>query len=96
VTPIYVDDVVHAIERAIDLGRAGVVNIAGDVALRVRELTEEIGRILEREPVYERSGDPAGDLMGDNGLMKRLLGDWGLVPLADGLRRALADPAVLR
>ena len=96
VTPIYVDDVVRAIERAIDLGLAGVVNIAGDRALTVRELTEEIGRVLERQPVYEMSGEPSGDLMGDNSLMKRLLGDWGLVPLADGLRRALAGLEVVQ
>jgi nucleoside-diphosphate-sugar epimerase len=96
VTPIYVDDVVRAFERAIDLGLTGVVNVAGDRALTVRELTDEIGRVLEREPVYESSSEPSGDLMGDNSLMKRLLGDWGLVPVPAGLRRALADPEAAR
>lgn len=95
-TPIYVDDVVRAVERVLDLGLTGVVNVAGDRALTVRELTEEIGRVLEREPVYERSGEPSADLMGDNSLMKRALGDWKLVPLPEGLRRALASPEVIR
>ena len=88
-TPIYVDDVTRAVESAIGASFAGVINIAGDRVVSVRELAQEIGRALGCEPFFEESGQEAADMMGSNELMKRALGNWPLVSLADGLSRAL-------
>ena len=87
VTPIYIDDVTHAIHRAIDCASSGTINIAGERALNMRELAEEIGRAIERQPVFEETGEEAGDLMGDNNLMKEVLGSWNMVSVGEGLVR---------
>ena len=85
VTPIYVGDVVVAIERAIRLPSSEVLNVAGDTVVSMRELAEAIGRVLERAPIFEPSGESAGDMMGDNARMKAVLGAWPMVGLSDGL-----------
>lgn len=84
-SPVWIDDVSCAIERAIDGSASGVLNIAGDRNVSMRELAEEIGRALEREPAFEVTDEEPFDLMGDNELMKRVLGEWNLVTLTDGL-----------
>lgn len=88
-TPVYVDDVTRAVEAAIDSSYSGIVNIAGDRVVSVRELAEEIGRALGCEPFFEESGQESKDMMGSNELMKQVLGKWPMVSLADGLLRAL-------
>jgi UDP-glucose 4-epimerase len=91
VTPIYIDDVTHAIERAMDSSFAGAINVAGDRAVNLRELASEIGRIVEIEPNFETTGEKSSDLMGDNSLMKQVLGGWDMVGLEDGLLRTLGN-----
>jgi len=88
-TPIYIDDVTCAIKGAIDSSHSGVVNIAGERVLSMRELAQEIGCAIERQPVFENTGEEAADLMGDNSLMKQVLGSWNMVSLGDGLSRTL-------
>ena len=86
-TPIYIDDVTHAIQCAIDSAYSGTVNIAGERALSMRELAQEIGRAIGSQPVFEETGEEAGDLMGDNSLMKQVLGSWNMVSIGEGLSR---------
>ena len=89
VTPVFVNDVVSAFERAIDAPYWGTFNIAGDAALSMRELAREIGRIANCEPVFDETNEELGDMMGDNAQMKRVLGTWPMVSLSDGLCRTL-------
>ena len=88
-TPVYIADVTRAFECAIETAYTGIVNIAGDHAVSMRELAEEIGRALEMEPVFEQAGKDIGDLMGDNNLMKQAFGSWEMVALNEGLSRTL-------
>jgi UDP-glucose 4-epimerase len=94
-TPVYVDDVTRAVESAIDSSYSGTVNIAGERVVSVRELAEEIGRALGCEPFFEESGQESADLMGDNNLMRQVLGDWSMVALHDGLSRTFKDEGVI-
>jgi nucleoside-diphosphate-sugar epimerase len=89
ITPVYVDDVTRAVESAIDSSYSGTVNIAGDRVVSIRELAEEIGHALACEPLFEASEQDSADMMGSNGLMKQVLGEWSMVSLTDGLLRAL-------
>jgi UDP-glucose 4-epimerase len=84
-TPIYIADVISAIERAIDSTYSGAINIAGDQIVSMRELAAAIGHTLGSQPVFEETGKESTDLAGDNRLMKQVLDDWPLVPLAEGL-----------
>jgi len=86
-TPIYIDDVTRAIELAMDCSFSGMLNVAGDCVVTVRELAVEIGRVLEIEPIFEATGEQCSDFMGDNNLMRTVLGDWSMVALKDGLSR---------
>jgi nucleoside-diphosphate-sugar epimerase len=90
-TPIYIDDVIRAVESATSSAYAGVVNIAGDRVVSMRELAVEIGAVVGREPKFEETGEETGDLIGDNRLMKELFGAWPMVPLAAGLSLALTN-----
>lgn len=86
-TPIYIDDVVTAIMRAMDSSYCGIVNVAGDRVVSIRELTEEIGRALKSKSSFEASGEESGDMMGDNALMKQVFGAWPMITLSEGLSR---------
>lgn len=89
VTPIYIDDVTRAIRAALDSAYSGVLNIAGDQALSMRKLAQEIGHVIGKEPVFENTNEEAADLMGDNSFMKKALCGWDLVSLGEGLERTL-------
>ena len=89
-TPIYIDDVIVAIERTLQSPYAGVINVAGDTVVSVRELAARLGRLLATGPIFQPSGEASSDRIGDNSLMKGILGEWTMVPLDEGLRRTLA------
>lgn len=91
VTPLYIADVVTAFERAITSAIGGVLNIAGDASVSIRRLAEEISRVIKRNPLFEQTVGECGDSMGDNRLMKQVLGEWALVDLAEGLELTFVD-----
>ncbi|HLG17485.1 MAG TPA: NAD(P)-dependent oxidoreductase [Blastocatellia bacterium] len=89
VSPVYIDDAVTAVDRAINSSYSGVVNIAGNTSISMRDLATKIGSVIECEPVFEETGEEAGDLVGCDELMKQVLGTWPMVGLTDGLSRML-------
>ena len=89
VSPIYVDDVVDAFEKVLDSSGSGLFNVAGDRRLSMMELAREIGVVIGVEPLFwDRGGDPA-DMMGDNSLMRGVLGVSPKIGLGEGLLRTL-------
>jgi len=93
--PVFVDDLVDLIRVALHATGSSVVNVAGDDAVTIRELSDLIGSIVGRAPLYEeREGAPGGDIVCDNGRMKDLLGASALVPLREGLSRTIAAERV--
>jgi nucleoside-diphosphate-sugar epimerase len=93
--PVYIDDLVDLIRVALHASESNVVNVAGDDAVTIRELSDLIGSIVGREPVYEeREGARGGDIVCENGTMKNLLGGSPLVPLREGLARTIASERV--
>ena len=86
-TPIYIDDVTHAIEWAMNCRYSGTMNIAGDEVVGMRELAEAIALALGSHAIFEETGEAAADLIGDNSVMRQALGNWDTVSLADGLSR---------
>jgi nucleoside-diphosphate-sugar epimerase len=51
--PIHVDDAVGAISRALELTESRLINVAGPEVTTLREVSEEIGRQVRREPVFK-------------------------------------------
>jgi nucleoside-diphosphate-sugar epimerase len=86
--PLYIDDVVRTVVGVLELDDPTVLNIAGDEPVTVKELAEQIGAVVGREPVFEEGeGDVPGDIVADTSRLHELLDLRPLVPLADGLRR---------
>lgn len=88
--PIYVDDVVHVIERALESDGNHVVNVAGDDAMTIRELAEAIGAAVGSEPVFEERDAVSGDVVAENRRMRDVFSLDSLVGLEDGLARTAA------
>lgn len=93
-SPVHVDDVALAIAAVLRLP-AGPgfrpLNVAGDEALGIREVTEEIGRAVGRDPVFEElgGGEPGG-LTADVSLMRSLLPGVRPRGFAEGIRETVA------
>lgn len=94
INPIYVDDLVVIIDRALSTPGNYVVNVAGDEIVTMVELAQLIGEIVGCEPVLRHGEDPTvSDLVGDNTLMHRLyrVVRGELTPLREGLRSLIDD-----
>ncbi|MCY1195528.1 dTDP-4-oxo-6-deoxy-D-allose reductase [compost metagenome] len=57
-TPTHIDDVVAVLSAAALEGWQGAVNVAAPEALSIRDVAQAIGRIIGREPAFERTGKP--------------------------------------
>jgi UDP-glucose 4-epimerase len=62
-SPIHASDVARSIIAALGkppaVGDLDVVNVGGPEAMGIRDMAEAIGRVIDREPVFEtRDGDP--------------------------------------
>jgi nucleoside-diphosphate-sugar epimerase len=88
--PIYVDDVVGVIVRALESDDDLLLNVAGDDASSIGDLAELIGEAVGTPPIFEEgAGGAAGDLVAVNERMKRELELPDLVPLGEGIRRTV-------
>jgi nucleoside-diphosphate-sugar epimerase len=90
--PIYVDDVVQVILRALDGSAVGVMNVAGDEVTDIQGVSELIGAILGIEPQFEHSEKDAVDIVADNSRLHAFLGNTRFVPLREGLERVVQSP----
>jgi UDP-glucose 4-epimerase len=86
-SPTYIDDVTHALCRAVAAELQGVYNLAGDEVVSIQSLASAIGRQLGIAPMFEEVDDERGDLAGDGAALKTALGVWQTVTLAEGVRR---------
>ena len=92
--PIYVDDVVRVVIRALDgAGTVGVLNVAGDEVTDIRGVSELIGELLGIAPTFTSGDAMVADIVADNHLLHALLGEARLVPLREGLARLVGAGA---
>jgi len=84
--PIHVMDAIKAFSPAIETPVSGIFNIAGDEVISIKELSEKIGKLIRKEPIfaYEKS-TILGDIIGDNSRMKSLLGVIPEISLDKGI-----------
>lgn len=94
INPVYVDDCVAALLRALRHRGSGLFNLAGDESITITDLVTLIGELCGVKPVIShRDSDPGGDLLGDNQRMKSVLGTSPATGLREGLRRVIDDKA---
>lgn len=85
--PIYVDDAADAVLATLDRDESVVINLAGPDIISVREIAEQIGRLVDREPTFA-VGDSRPDVVASNERCDALVGP-PRVAFAEGLRRTV-------
>lgn len=67
INPIYIDDFVSLAKQMLIKRDSGfqIYNIAGSTIVTIRELTEIIGNILDKEPVFHQTNISSLDTVGD-------------------------------
>jgi UDP-glucose 4-epimerase len=82
----HIDDAVSVFLHLIHEGGPGVINLAGPEALSIREISEAIGRRLEKVPVFERSEVKRDfDLIADVTRLNRMV-QHSYISFEEGLR----------
>ena len=86
--PTFVDDAVEMVRSALDLDASATINLAGDETLSLREMAEEIGRVLGK-PAKIASDPPTTskpiDLVPDLDTCRRELRPPPSRPFAEGI-----------
>ena len=91
--PIYAGDVAEAIRCCLGLKQGGTFNLAGPESLDLRQIAKTIGKVLEREPVFEvQPANKPPVLVGTTDALKAALAWAPTICLETGLRTWL-EPA---
>ena len=95
-SPLYLSDAVDALAAlVVRPAQPGVtvVNVAGDEAVGIAELSRTIGSVVGREPIIERTpGVEPGGWIGDTSALRGLVGWSPATGLERGLRQTIAAP----
>lgn len=84
-TLLHVNDVAYLISAALSDRWQGVVNIASDEVISIRQLARKIGDLVGREPKFAGRDGLARKIVPDTGRLKSLAPHWHCIPLDDGL-----------
>lgn len=74
INPIYILDAARIIAKTIDLNGEYIFNIAGDEIVSIRQLSETIGEMVGRKPIFYQNNANGNDLIGDISSMVEKLG----------------------
>lgn len=86
--PIYLDDVLDVLRRAVSESWSGRYNVAGPEDLSLAEMATIIGRVLGREPVIERGPDANNSaILPDLTRLRSMIDVDSFVTFEDGIRR---------
>lgn len=89
-TPTYIDDAVRATASAISIQENEIINVAGSDVVSILKLSEIIGEVLGKKPVYEYKNDPnAMDFVANIDKMKSVLGVVPEVSIKEGIKRTI-------
>ena len=85
--PIYVTDAASAVYRCLELTESQKINIGGPEILSLRQVGQQIGKVLRKDPVFEVKKDiPPQHLVGDIKKMTHLLGQ-PIVKFEEGIAK---------
>lgn len=70
INPIYVEDAAEAIFKVLHVEGSNKFNIAGSETVSIKELSEIIGDLLEKKPVFKIVNGNSENLIGNNARMK--------------------------
>jgi nucleoside-diphosphate-sugar epimerase len=82
--PVYVEDALEAVLATLELRESCTLNVAGPQALSVRQIAQQLGRSLDRDPSFA-VGDPQPDLVASTERRDAVIGAARIAP-EEGLR----------
>jgi len=86
INPIHVNDAIKVFPPSLETSVSGIFNVAGDEFISIRELSEMIGRLIGKDPIFvHKKSNLPGDIIGDNSRMKAVLGVIPEVSLKKGI-----------
>lgn len=90
VCPIYVDDVVSICEIALQKNTKGLINVAGQKTISLKQIALEIGKVIDKEPVFsvDEEATPA-EFDPSLTRMSQLITDDSFVNFTDGIRETI-------
>lgn len=85
INPIYIDDAAMAVANITQLQGEYIVNIAGSEVVSLKEMSEIIGDIIEKKPIFKYVEGKNNDLVADIDVMESIL--WiPKIDLKDGIQ----------
>jgi len=84
INPVHVSDVVKTLEKMLQCPSSQVLNVAGPDILSIREISEIVAMAVGKTPSYQCVPGMARDLIGNNKLMRSILGK-ALTPFRQGI-----------
>ena len=86
INPIYIQDAARIIAKTIDLNGEYIFNIAGAEIVSIRQLSETIGEVVGRKPIFYQNSVSSNDLIGDISSMVEKL-DKPIINILDGINK---------
>ena len=86
INPIYIQDAARIIAKTIDLNGEYIFNIAGAEIVSIRQLSETIGEVVGRKPIFYQNSVNGNDLIGDISNMVEKL-DKPIIKILDGVNK---------
>jgi UDP-glucose 4-epimerase len=87
INPVYVEDAVKAIIGSMALEKSEKINIAGSEVISIKDIAATIGKVVNKEPIYEiKSEQQPLNLIGDIKKLSKLL-HVPEIMFEEGLRR---------
>lgn len=86
INPIYIQDAARIIAKTIDLNGEYIFNIAGAEIVSIRMLSETIGEVVGRKPIFYQNSVNSNDLIGDISSMVEKL-DKPIINILDGINK---------
>ena len=91
INPVAIADVVETLERCLGITKSITLNVAGPEVLSLRQIGEQIGLILDKQPVFNcRSDETAPMIVGNTGRLKKTLNWAPEIKFQSGLRQWLS------
>ncbi len=84
VNPVYVEDVVKVIVKALELTNNHIINVGGPDVISLKEIAEVISKRVQKAPVYKYVDAPPTDCVGNIDKLKKLF-DIELTSFAKGI-----------
>ncbi len=90
IAPTYVADAAKVCAYSLQEGLTGIYNVAPATPVSLRELAEEIGRVIGREPVFEYTEGSAPVIVPDTARLNTHFAQSQFTSLCEGLRQTIS------